>query len=201
MAGERRRYDSRLRAEGAEDTRRAILDAARQVLFTESFEEFTLPRVARAAEVTTQTVRNHFGSKDGVVIALAESIGADLLQRRASAPPVDSASAATFLCEEYEEYGPAVVRLRAAAEGSAALREMATRGRDGHEHWLRTVFADRLPTDPRRRREVVDALYAATDVGTWWLLRIQLRRSGRATATVMAHLVDGAVSGSGADRP
>lgn len=201
MGGARRRYDSALRAAGAEETRRGILDAARHLLFTEPFEEFTLPRVARAADVTTQTVRNHFGSKDGVVIALAEAIGADLLARRAKAPPASSACAATVLAAEYEEYGPAVVRLRAASERSDALREMAARGRDGHAHWLDTVFDARLPADPRARREVVDALYAATDVGTWWLLRIQLGRSRRATAAVMARLVDGALAGRVTERP
>ncbi|HSO65612.1 MAG TPA: helix-turn-helix domain-containing protein [Ornithinibacter sp.] len=198
MEGGRRRYDSRLRARGVEETRRGILLAARTILFTEPFDEFTLPRVARAAEVTTQTVRNHFGSKDGLLAALAVAVGVDLLERRRSAAPDDGATAAAFLAAEYEEYGRAAVRLRAASERSTALREMGEHGRVEHRRWLETLFGDGLPEDRRQRGQVLDSLYAATDVGTWWLLRVHLGRSRRATAETMGRLIAGALASAGA---
>ena len=197
MTDGRRRYDSRLRAQAVEETRRGILAQARYLLFTEPFDEFTLPRVARAAAVTTQTVRNHFGAKDGLLSALAVAVGEDLRDRRLSAAPTDTTTAAAFLAGEYEEYGRAAVRLRAAAEHSEALRAMGDKGRVEHRRWLETVFADGLPEGRRERGDALDALYAATDVGTWWLLRVLLGRSRQATARAMARLIDGALGGAG----
>ena len=73
-------------------------------------------------------------------------------------------------------------------------------GRAGHRGWLEEVFAPALPTTASSRGRVVDALYAATDVGTWKLLRRDLGLSRARTAGAIEVLVRGALaatSGSG----
>ena len=47
-------------------------------LFLEhAFEDVTLAAIAAAAGVSHQTVLNHFSSKEGVVLAVAEELRAD----------------------------------------------------------------------------------------------------------------------------
>ena len=194
MVQQSRRYVLKARADAVEETRGRILAEAREVLFTLPFDEFTLPLVAERAGVTVQTVRNHFDSKEGLIEALTRAIGEDLLANRRAAAPADSLAAATVLVEEYERYGHAARRLLAAAEFSPAIAAMAAHGRREHKRWLVDTFADRLPASAPARTRMVAALYAATDVGTWRLLRLDLGHSRRVTTDVMRSLIDGALT-------
>jgi AcrR family transcriptional regulator len=72
-----RRYEQRLRAEAAEQTRRRILDAVYQRLGAAPSEPVSLDQVARAAGVARSTIYLIFGSRAGLFDALA----ADLLER------------------------------------------------------------------------------------------------------------------------
>lgn len=194
MPATARTYVLRARAEAQEETRRRILAEAKQILFAQPFDELTLPLVADRAGVTTQTVRNHVGSKEGLIVALTESLAEELTSGRREAAPTDTAGAIATLAAEYEAYGHAVSRLLAAAEHSEAMAAMAERGRREHRRWLETTFDDRLPTDRRARRRTLAALYAATDVGTWRLLRLDLGHSRRMTTEVMCTLTDGVLT-------
>jgi AcrR family transcriptional regulator len=72
-----RRYEQRLRAEAAEETRRRILDAVYERLRQAPAEPVSVDRVARMAGVARSTVYLVFGSRAG----LFDALGADLLQR------------------------------------------------------------------------------------------------------------------------
>lgn len=194
MGSAARRYVSPARAEAAAQTRHRILSAAREALFTLPFDELTLPLVAARAGVTTQTVRNHVESKDGLLRAVADLVSRELLERRRAAAPADDTSVVRMLAAEYDDYGAAINRLRAAAERSPSLAAMARRGRREHSRWLEATFADRLPTDRAARRQALAGLYAATDVGTWWLLRHELGSSRSSTVKIMRTLIQGALA-------
>jgi len=72
-----RRYEQRLRAETAEQTRRRVLDAVAALLRAAPAEPLSVERAARAAGVARSTVYSIFGSRAGLFDALA----ADLLER------------------------------------------------------------------------------------------------------------------------
>lgn len=72
-----RRYEQRLRAEAAEETRRRILDAVYQRLREAPTQPVSLDGVARAAGVARSTVYLIFGSRAGLFDAVAK----DLLER------------------------------------------------------------------------------------------------------------------------
>ncbi|MDX6328854.1 MAG: hypothetical protein QOI83_1237 [Streptomycetaceae bacterium] len=72
-----RKYEQRLRAEAAEDTRRRILDAVYERLREAPSEPVSIDRIAQMARVARATVYVVFGSRAG----LFEAVGADLLQR------------------------------------------------------------------------------------------------------------------------
>ena len=64
----RRAYSSEVRTRRAAATRARILEAA-QELFVDREHDFTLDRVAKAADVSVQTVLRAFGSREGLVLA------------------------------------------------------------------------------------------------------------------------------------
>ena len=72
-----RKYEQRLRADAAAETRRRILDAVYQLLREAPSEPVSIDRVARMARVARPTVYLVFGSRAG----LFEAVGADLLER------------------------------------------------------------------------------------------------------------------------
>jgi len=77
MAMTTRKYEQRLRAESAEETRRRILDAVYELLRDSPTEQLSLDRVAHSARVARSTIYLIFGSRAG----LFDALGADLLER------------------------------------------------------------------------------------------------------------------------
>lgn len=73
----RRRYEQRLRAEAAEETRRLILDAVYERLQQAPSDPVAVDQVARIAGVARSTVYLIFGSRAG----LFDAVGKDLLRR------------------------------------------------------------------------------------------------------------------------
>ncbi|MFJ6567699.1 TetR/AcrR family transcriptional regulator [Streptomyces sp. NPDC091292] len=72
-----RKYEQRLRAQAADETRRRILDALYERLRDAPSEQVSLDKVARLAGVSRSTVYLVFGSRT----ALFDALGADLLVR------------------------------------------------------------------------------------------------------------------------
>ncbi len=73
----RRKYEQRLRAESADETRRRILEAAEQGLREAPAQPLTIDRIARIAGVSRSTVYLVFGSRAG----LFDELAAGLLER------------------------------------------------------------------------------------------------------------------------
>jgi AcrR family transcriptional regulator len=68
----KRPYRSLVRERQAGDTRRRIVEAARQLLQSEGYDGMTMEAIARQAEVSAQTVYAIFKSKTGLLIALLD---------------------------------------------------------------------------------------------------------------------------------
>ena len=182
------------RAAAVERTRDRILAVARDRFVELPYDEVRLAEVAAAAGVTQQTLLNHFASKEGLLLALVEVLGAEVDALRGRVVAGDAAAAVRGLMRQYEALGDATVRMTAAAERFPALAPGLATARDTHRAWLAEVFADQLPADEPARRRTLAALSAATDVGTWKLLRRDLGHSRAETTTVLAHLVRAALA-------
>ena len=78
MAGDaessKRGYDLRKRLESIDQTRRAVLQAARRQLERQGYRQMTMASLAAESGVTRQTIHNLFGSKRGVLEALFDTI-------------------------------------------------------------------------------------------------------------------------------
>jgi AcrR family transcriptional regulator len=184
------------RAQGVERTRARILGVARDRFFTLPYDEVTLGEIASSAGVTQQTLLNHFTSKEGLALAVAEMVKPEIEALRSPVAVGDVRGAVRGLVRQYEALGDANVRLTAVAERLPALAPGLAFARRAHAEWLARVFEPRLPRDAGPRRRTLAALYAATDVGTWKLLRRDLGHSRTETEAIVRALVEGALAES-----
>jgi AcrR family transcriptional regulator len=182
------------RAGAVERTRERILAVARDRFVELPYDELRLAEVAAAAGVTTQTLLNHFRSKEGLVLALVEALRPEIDALRGRVVPGDVPGFVRGLLRQYEALGDANVRWQAAAERVSALGEGLAGARAHHRALLEQAFAPDLPDEPRARRRTVAALYAVTDVHAWKLLRRDLGHSRAETAAVLTHLIRAALA-------
>jgi AcrR family transcriptional regulator len=179
------------RAEGMAATRDRIVKAALKLALGQAYEDITLAAIAEAADVSHQTVLNHFESKEKVAAAAAELLARDTAAARARAKPGDLHGAIRILVGEYERFGDANARWAVASERLGSLAPLLDAARASHQAWLERIVPDRLPAAAAARRHAIHALHAATDVYTWKLLRRDLRVSREAAERIMLDLANG----------
>lgn len=188
----RRAYRMGTRQEAVDRTREAILQATYDLWLAQPYDEVTVEAVADAAGVSRQTVHRQFGSKHDLVMAVTRWHGPreDLLREVA---PGDVGAAVACVCQRYEEMGDGVMRLLELEGRLEAVDYALAQGRASHRAWVEQVFAPYLPRRGRARERLVLALYAATDVSVWKILRRDLGRSAPDTQAAVGLLVEGAV--------
>jgi AcrR family transcriptional regulator len=187
----RQAYTMVARAEGMAATRDRIVQAALKLALEQAYEDVTLASIAQAADVSHQTVLNHFASKEKVAAAAAELLARETASARARAKPGELAGAISILVGEYERFGDANARWALASERLGALAPLLDEARAGHQAWLEHILSARLPATPGGRRYAIQALHAATDVYTWKLLRRDLRLSRETVEHIMLDLATG----------
>lgn len=198
---QKRVYRMGARARGMEETRGRILEAAHRLWLELAYDEVTLERVAERAAVSKQTVLRLFGSKDRLAFAVADwQRPREEAARDAS--PGDVQAAIARLVDRYEQMGDANVRVLNLERRVPAVRHLLVQARESHRQWIERVFAPFLPgrRGAARRRRVL-ALYAATDVTLWKLLRRDLELSSAQTEAVILDLVRGLMPGAGRTPP
>ncbi|WP_405498004.1 TetR/AcrR family transcriptional regulator [Nocardia sp. NBC_00511] len=80
-----------LRAEYAEATRSALLEAGRRLFVERRYSELSAEEIARAARLTRGALYHHFGGKQGLFEAVFEQIEAELTGRLGAALTGDDA--------------------------------------------------------------------------------------------------------------
>jgi AcrR family transcriptional regulator len=112
-------YTMVARAETTAGTRERIVHAALKLMLEQAYEDITLVAIAEAADVSHQTVLNHFESKENVAAAAAELLSRQTQAARDEAVPDDQAGAIAILVAEYERFGDAGIALRRTAHPAA----------------------------------------------------------------------------------
>lgn len=197
MEGGRRAYTMRARADAARATEQRILAVARERFTSRFYDEVTLADVAAAAGVTSQTVIRRFGSKDGLIAAVAEQATQEVRADRARAPAGDVPGAIANLVAHYEREGDNVLRLLAQEDRVPALKRIIDEGRRLHHDWVERVFAEKLAAvdaadRPRRRAQLI----AVCDVYVWKVLRRDLGLSRDETETALTELLKAHLEGA-----
>jgi AcrR family transcriptional regulator len=185
-----RPYRMVARRVAVERTREQILASAYRLWLDRRYDEVTLDAIADAAGVSRQTLLRHFGSKDALVMAVIDwRRPQEEASRRVE--PGDVATAVSRLVDRYEEIGDARVRILELEGRIDAIDYVLSQARESHRQWIEHTFAPWLPAGGPERQQLVCALYAATDVTLWKLLRRDLGRSRREAEAVIRRLVDG----------
>lgn len=192
-----RTYRQGARAESTRRTREALFTEARRVFFTGRWGDTSLEEIAAAAGTTKQTLLRHFGSRQGLFDEAVEYWRARVDGQRDAAPVGDVPGAVDNLLDHYEEAGPIVLQLLAAAEGAGggAMAAQLQAGRETHYAWVDRVFApylDHLTPAARTCRRA--ALIAACDVFTWRILALDLGLPRHQVRRTLIQTIDGLVA-------
>ena len=151
-ASARRPYRSRLREQQTAQTRRTVVEAARDLFVTNGWAATGMREVAAASGVALETVYSHFSSKRGLLRAVADTavVGDDAQVPLARRPefraigkgrrPTRIRAAARLLTDVQVRTAPVAKLLREAAPADEEIAEL-----------LRT-------TRERQRRDVATAL-------------------------------------------
>jgi AcrR family transcriptional regulator len=165
------------RAQGEEQTRAALLDAADEAFLSGPWEQASLEGIARAAGVTKQTLLRHFGSKDRLLERVLARAVDEVEKQRLSVPRNDIAGAVDNLLEHYEIRGGRAMRSSNLDLGGS-LTDFARRARQFHYDWVELAFeAWLIAARPPERRRLRAALIAVCDVQAWWILTHDLELS------------------------
>ena len=157
-----RPYESPLRAEQMEATRRRILEATADVLADEAVNEVTVPLVAMRARVSVRTVYRHFPTKEALFDAFGEWAEENLRLVIHSYPDtLDSVrEMAPALYRMYDEREP-LIRALLSKRGQEIRAGTRRRRLTTFEKAMREVTEGLEPAERRRALAVVYLLVSA----------------------------------------
>jgi AcrR family transcriptional regulator len=182
------------RRDAVNETRERILQAAFDLWREHPYDDVTLDMVASAAEVSRQTVHRQFGSKDELAMAVTSFVGARIDQNVQAIDPGDIRSGVKHQVDVYERMGDLNVRMVQLEGRVEAFDHALNRGRAAHRAWIERVFEPHLPHGNKARELAVMALYAATDVMVWKLLRRDFGMPRGDAEATMLRLVEGVIA-------
>lgn len=187
-----RAYRMRARRDAVSETRERILSAAYELWAEHPYDQVSIGAIARAADVSRQTVIRQFGTKDELAFAVVDWQKPHETELRATEPG-DIDGAIARLVGRYETMGDANVRVLELEGRVPAIDYLLEVSRAGHRAWIERTLMPGATDD----EQLVDALYAATDVTLWKLLRRDLGRSREDTEAVVLRLVRGVLGAPG----
>ena len=199
MKARRRRpraYRQNRRARQADANPARIVAAAAALIRTAPrVADITLDEIARESEVTVRTILRRFGSRDGMLEAAFVRLKTEIGALRQPTWPGDVDAALTSLLDQYEQMADFNIRALQEEHLLPILHRGLEAARQYHREWIREIFALHLEDfTPEEREPCVTALYAATDVYVWKLLRRDLKLDRAQTEDTFRRLVHGVLA-------
>src|SRR6185312_4332558 len=194
-----RAYRQDLRAQQTQaNGDRVVQSAVGLVKKTRRTADITLDDISRESGVTVRTILRRFASRDGVLEAAFGKIKEEFRGYRPATEAGDVDAAVHALLDQYEKIGDLNMRALAQEDQLPLLHRALTDARRSHRKWLEHVFQPNLrPLTPSQRERQVTALYAATDVYLWKLLRRDLKLDRHETEAAFLRLVNGVIGKRG----
>jgi AcrR family transcriptional regulator len=211
-----RRYDTSSREAGALETRRRIVDAARELVLNGGYRAMTIASLAAEAGVSPQTVYNSVGGKADVIKAVYDTMlagddDAVPMSERPEFRSIQSAKDIQTWAVAYAAWGRSIMDrvgpllgalLDHGPAGDPVLEDlvtsMARERRVGNENALRGLTA--LGLVPKRtvgRKHLVDVVWTLTGPEIYDHLVVRCGWSDASYETWLAAQLEAAVSGLG----
>jgi AcrR family transcriptional regulator len=175
-------------------TRERILLAARSLLTSTRWADFTVPAVAQAADVARVTVYNQFGSKAGLLKALSDELACsrdmhDLHQAIAGPDPSRTLSRFIGMFARSWAADRVVIRRLRALSALDPKSSNVMKGGDVRRRQAATILLERLAAEQGRPRpgenaEAIDVLVALTSFETYDALAGEAREPNDVTELV-----------------
>ena len=199
-----RTYDSPLRRENAQRTRKRILDAAASVITEDG--EFVVAQVAERAGVSVRTVYHHFPDRETMLDALGEWLAEELGYPRPEWP-ADLASFADLTETAAEQLRADLDKMRvffSTPVGQAARRQARAQRL---EHLRRLADAELAGVDPQVAKWLAVIVHQLASSRTWLGMRdeagFEVLEAAKAVGWAIRTLVEsvkGAATGEALDR-
>ncbi|TCS62117.1 TetR/AcrR family transcriptional regulator [Varunaivibrio sulfuroxidans] len=152
-----------LRERNKKDRRNRILDAARQNFLEHGFENATIDSIAAIADVSAVTIYNYYGTKGGLLLALAARSGQILIEKIKNVAPkpaktsMDALDALCRLSTTVNDHALADLG-RAIWRHTIATSIVEGRPELGHDYFriareLKALLCGCVATPERRRRD------------------------------------------------
>jgi AcrR family transcriptional regulator len=169
---------ARVTPEKVAETRTQLLGAAQQVLIRHGFAGLSTRRVAEVAGMPMSQIQYHFGSKEGMVLALFEAMNASLLERQHAMfgnPDLPLSRQWALACDFLEDdlasgYVQVLQELIAAGWSNPPIREAVSDALDGWQRLLAMVaerakrrFGDFGPFSAEEVAALVGALFLGVE--------------------------------------
>lgn len=169
---------ARVLAQRVSQTQEHLLDAAQKILIEQGFAGLSTRRVAEAAGMPMSQIQYHFGSKEGMVLALFGAMNAALLDRQRAMfedPDLPLSRQWALACDFLEDdlnsgYVRVLQELIAAGWSNPAIRDAVAEALDGW-HRLLVVVARRAtrrlgvtsPFSPNEIAALVSAMFLGAE--------------------------------------
>lgn len=159
-------------------TKRDLIEAARQVLVEEGYAGLSTRRVAEAGNTQMSQIRYHFGSKEGMILALFEAMNGELVDRQRTLfdnPELSVSQKWSRACDYLEDdlasgYVRVLQELIAAGWSNPAIGRAVA---DALSQWQRLLEAladdmavavgDRMPLPPDQMASLVSSAFIGAE--------------------------------------
>jgi AcrR family transcriptional regulator len=173
----KRSYQQKARAENAAETRRCIIEVTRELLSRAPLENVSLPQIAERAGVARSTVYAIFGSREGLMVAVAEDLldrgGFARIGRALAGPDVvgafeTSIEVAMDLYAQEDAVGQALLSLAAVdRDASSAAARLNQGRRQGMRRIAERMYEQGVLRDDVTIEEASDILWIITSFETF----------------------------------
>jgi AcrR family transcriptional regulator len=182
-----RPYESPLRAEQQEATRRRILQAMADVLADEAVDDVTVPIVAMRARVSVRTVYRHFPTKEALFDAFGEWAEENLQLVVHSYPDTLEGvlEMAPALYRMYDEREP-LIRALLSKRGQEIRARTRRRRLQTFEKAMRELTES---LEPAERRRALAVVYLLVSAPAWQAMRDQWELEGEEAGQAAAWAV------------
>lgn len=159
----KRKYNSSRRSEQAADTRKLVVDAARTLFIASGWQTTTIAAIARAANVSAETIYSTFRNKEAILQAVVEkAVRGDrpdkaLLDQegpmaiaRADSQAMQIALFAEDICRVLANVSDVMAVLRTAAQTDGSLSKLYSAFHEGRRRNLAFVATALIANGPLR---------------------------------------------------